>query len=263
MCAPDPNAGIRYQAKQEWRKKNQQYQSESLKYWNREAAAKQRSQGLAKGFSRAKSDIYSKALYVLGKGRKNTENLMRKRAAISRYDQKRGVSRASRYMSNKYKEILAAQSQIESTLNTTFGRNMDIQYQGIERQYMNLKAKNREKLGVRPEYGAPVMMPPKDTQGQMFNTLSMGISAVGAVAGLVGLFGGSDRRLKENIEEVGKSPDGHTIYEWNYKTNKHSRYRGAIAQDVVKRNPMAVGIMPNGLLGIYYDKIDVNMEKIS
>tara|TARA_R100000781_G_C4077534_1_gene126614 strand:- start:1153 stop:1938 length:786 start_codon:yes stop_codon:yes gene_type:complete len=261
MCAPDPNAGIRYQAKQEWRKKNQQYQSESLKFWNREAAAKQRSQGLVKGFSRAKSDIYSKALYTLGKGRKATEDLMRKRAAISRYDQKGGVSRASRYMSNKYKQILAAQSQIESTLNTTFGRNMDIQYQGIERQYMNLKAKNREKLGVRPEYGAPVMMPPKDTAGQMFNTISMGVSAIGAVAGLMAL--GSDRRLKENILEVGKSPDGHIIYEWNYKTNKTTRYRGAIAQDVLKRDPMAVGILPNGLLGIYYDKIDVNMEKVS
>ena len=31
----------------------------------------------------------------------------------------------------------------------------------------------------------------------------------------------------------------------------------------MKRNPMAVDILPNGLLGIYYDKIDVNMEKVS
>jgi len=26
---------------------------------------------------------------------------------------------------------------------------------------------------------------------------------------------------------------------------------------------MAVDIAPNGMLGIYYDKIDVNMEKVS
>ena len=261
MCAPDPNAGIRYQAKQEWKKKNQQYKSESLKYWNREVSAKTRQNAITKGYSRSTSDAYSKALYVLGKGRLATQNIAKQKAGLSRFDLKKGVSRSSRYMSGKYRAILDKQRQVESTLNATFGRNMDKMYQGIQRQYLNHMAKNREALGIRPEYGAPVMMPPKDKAGQLFASISMGLSAVSAIATLAAL--GSDRRLKENIEEVGKSPDGHTIYEWNYKTNKHTRYRGAIAQDVMKRDPMAVDILPNGLLGIYYDKIDVNMEKIS
>ena len=261
MCAPDPNAGIRYQAKQEWKKKNQQYKSESLKYWNREVSAKTRQNAITKGYSRSTSDAYSKALYVLGKGRLATQNIAKQKAGLSRFDLKKGVSRSSRYMTGKYRAILDKQRQVESTLNATFGRNMDKMYQGVKRQYLNHMAKNREALGIRPEYGAPVMMPPKDKAGQLFASISMGLSAVSAIATLAAL--GSDRRLKENIEEVGKSPDGHTIYEWNYKTNKHTRYRGAIAQDVMKRNPMAVDILPNGLLGIYYDKIDVNMEKVS
>ena len=263
MCAPDPNAGIRYQARQEHKKKLQQYNSESLKYWNRETSAKQRQNAITKGYSRSTSDAYSKALYVLGKGRLATQNIAKQKAGLSKYDQKKGVSRSSRYMTGKYRAILDKQRQVESTLNATFGRNMDKMYQGIQRQYLNHMAKNREKLGVRPEFGAPVMMPPKDTAGQLFGSLSMGLSAAASIYTLAPLLAASDKRLKENIEEVGTSPKGHTIYEWNYKTNKHTRYRGAIAQDVMKHDPMAVDILPNGLLGIYYDKIDIKMEKVS
>ena len=263
MCAPDPNAGIRYQARQEHKKKLQQYNSESLKYWNREVSAEQRQNAITKGYSRSTSDAYSKALYVLGKGRLATQNIAKQKAGLSRFDLKKGVSRSSRYMTGKYRAILDKQRQVESTLNATFGRNMDKMYQGIQRQYLNHMAKNREALGIRPEYGAPVMMPPKDKAGQLFASLSMGLSAVSAIATLAPLLAASDKRLKENIEEVGTSPKGHTIYEWNYKTNPTTRYRGAIAQDIMKRDPMAVDILPNGLLGIYYDKIDIKMEKVS
>ena len=58
VCAPDPNRGIRMQAKIEKMKKDTQYHSASLKYWNREASAKQRKAGLVTGLSRAKSDEY-------------------------------------------------------------------------------------------------------------------------------------------------------------------------------------------------------------
>ena len=263
VCAPDPNKAVREQARLEHEKKLQQYHSASLKYWNREAAAKQRSGALTTGLSRARSDAYSKALWALGNGRKITQGLYKKKAALkSRYDQKRGVSRASRYMTGKYRDILMKQGQVESAINTQFGRNMDIFNQKINRQHQNYVAKNREKLGLRPEFGAPVMMPGRDGFGQMFNTIAMGLGIGAAIYTILPLLG-SDKRLKENIKKVGTSPKGHNIYEWNYKTNPSSRYRGAIAQDVVKIYPMAVSILPNGLLGIYYDKIDVKMEKVS
>ena len=56
-------------------KKDTQYHSASLKYWNREASVKQRQGGLTKGLSRSRSDAYSKALWTLGKGRLAQESI--------------------------------------------------------------------------------------------------------------------------------------------------------------------------------------------
>jgi len=259
VCAPDPNAGIRMQAKIEKFKKDSKYHSDSLKYWNREAGVKRRSQSLTRALSRTKSDAYSKALWVLGKGRLAQEGIYKKKAMVSRYSDKTGVARSNRYNVSKYKAILDKQKQIESTINNTFGRNMDIANQMISRNHQMQVAKNRASLGARPEYGAPVMMPPKDSQGQFFNSLSMGL---GIASSAMGLFK-SDIRLKENIEEIGKSSEGYKIYEWNYKSIPNKRYRGVIAQDVVKINPMAVDIRPDGFLGVYYDQIDVDMEVVA
>ena len=96
------------------------------------------------------------------------------------------------------------------------------------------------------------MMPPSDRLTGALNIASQ-------VAGIFSAFG-SDIKLKENIEEVGVSPDGYKIYEFNYK-GFTDRWRGAMAQDVVKKNPMAVGI-ENNYLTVDYSKIDVNMELV-
>ena len=175
MCAPDPNAGVREQARQEHKKKLQQYHSASLKYWNREAAAKQRSGALTTGLSRARSDAYSKALWALGKGRLAQEGLAKQKAKLSRYSDRSNVGVSNRYNMAKYKQILDKQRQIESTINNTFGRNMDIANQMVMRNHMTQVAKNRASIGAKPEYGAPVMMPPTDTMGQLFGSLSMGL----------------------------------------------------------------------------------------
>ena len=70
----------------------------------------------------------------------------------------------------------------------------------------------------------------------------------------------SDIRLKENIEEVGLSPQGYKIYEFNYKDGE-VRFRGAMAQDVLRKNPMAVDIDHNHLT-VDYRKIDIAMEVV-
>ena len=256
VCAPDPNAGIRMQARIEKKKKDTQWHSAKLKYWNKEVSVKARQGALTKGLSRSRSDAYSKALWTLGKGRLAQESVQKQKAKLSKYDQKAGVSRSNRYMSNAYKAILDKQRAIESTIDNTFGRNMDIAQQAIKRNHMYQVAQNRMRLGTKPEYGAPVMMPPKDRAGQMMANLQMGLS----IASLG--FSFSDIKLKENIEQVGTSPSGHKIYEWNYKVDKNTRYRGVIAQDVMKIDPMAVGIRDN-YLTVNYHKLDVDMEIVS
>ena len=50
-------------------------------------------------------------------------------------------------------------------------------------------------------------------------------------------------------------------YEFNY-IGDTQRYRGVMAQDVVKVHPMAVEVMDNGYLGVKYAMIDVNMEEV-
>merc|ERR1712072_1160915 len=112
---------------------------------------------------------------------------------------------------------------------------------------------NRKQLGMTPEFGALVSDPGADKAGMFMGALSTGLS-------IASLFVGSDIRMKEDIEQVGVSPNGHKIYEFNY-IGKPTRYRGAMAQEVVKIDPMAVGIM-NGYLAVNYGKIDVDMEVI-
>ncbi|UNF41115.1 tail fiber domain-containing protein [Bartonella krasnovii] len=62
---------------------------------------------------------------------------------------------------------------------------------------------------------------------------------VGNVGTILGTFAGlSDIRAKENIREVGQR-NGYTLYEYNYK-GYPERYRGVMAQDVLKLKPEAV-----------------------
>ena len=91
---------------------------------------------------------------------------------------------------------------------------------------------------------------------------------ISSVAGSIGsaIMGsaqaGSDIELKENIEQVGTSPSGLNIYEWNY-IGDSDRYRGVIAQDLLNKGRHdAVTEGDNGYLAVYYDKIDVNMQKV-
>jgi osmotically-inducible protein OsmY len=70
----------------------------------------------------------------------------------------------------------------------------------------------------------------------------------------------SDKRLKKNINLVGKSPKGHNIYEFEYKDKFYGkgRFRGVMAQEV----PNASFKGYDGYLRVNYDKIDVDFERI-
>ena len=56
-----------------------------------------------------------------------------------------------------------------------------------------------------------------------------------------GGFFSSDRRLKENVQKVGKTNDGQPIYRFNYKGDPRTQI-GLMAQDVEKSHPDAVGL---------------------
>ena len=119
---------------------------------------------------------------------------------------------------------------------------------GRERRQQAMIDKQNQALGGDPQFGMPTMDPGRDAAGQMMNSISFGLNVATGIAGLMT----SDARVKDNIDRVGTSPQGYGIYEWNYRgESPDERYRGVIAQDVVKQNPMAVTILENGLVGVF------------
>ncbi len=108
--------------------------------------------------------------------------------------------------------------------------------------------------------------------GQWGNTLTQGYNAQlgqfkanqdsssgwGSALGLIGGIAAkalpfSDERVKENIEPVGKTFDGQTVYRYNYKGDPAPQI-GLIAQEVEQRHPDAVGEDEHGLKHVNYDR---------
>ena len=247
MCV-DANAGARAQARAQAAAKDARYKSDALKFFNREVTLERTQQQNIIGLTKDQSDAYAQALATQGKGRRTVEDAAK--AYFTKMQSNEG-GRSRRFGKLRYLELLQKNADVEATVQNVFGRNMAYSQEGIKRVFQAKQASAREALGIRPEYGAPVMMPPT-------NRLGGALQIASQVAGIVSAF--SDINLKENIEEVGISPDGYKIYEFNYKGFK-DRWRGAMAQDVVKKNPMAVGIRDN-YLTVDYSKIDVNMELV-
>ena len=254
MCAKDSNAGIRQQAKIENDRKWFDYGQKSKKFFNKETRWTIRQGEIGRGTSIKASDNYSAALYATGLGRQHEQELKKQAAQLSRVSGETGVARSTKYGFTKYKQILDKQNAIQRSIDNTWGRQMAQKDQQLINVHRRMTSKNRQMLGESPMVGFPVMMPPKGGDAGLKN-LQTGLS----IASLG--FSFSDIRLKENIEEVGKSSTGYKIYEWNYKSIPNTRYRGVIAQDVVKINPMAVGIRDN-YLTVDYRKVDVDMEVV-
>lgn len=114
--------------------------------------------------------------------------------------------------------------------------------------------------------------------GPILSGIMTGLSVYGSAGGLRGGGGtygtgipsnpprgnwASDIRLKENIVKIGKALSGLNIYEWNYKSAPNTRYRGVIAQEVIKVVPEAVVKDNDGFLSVIYDLLDVNMEIVT
>jgi len=249
----DANAGARAQARARKAEKDARFASESLKFWNREVTLERTQQQNVIGLSRDQSDAYAQAIATVGKGRKTVEDAAKAYFATASVNE---GGRSRRFGKQKYLALLQKNSEVEGVIQNVLGRNMAYSQEGAKRKFGAAQAQAREQLGIRPEYGAPVMMPPSNRLGGALQI----VSSVASIGASFATMFPSDIRTKENIEQVGVSPQGYKIYEFNYKGGD-VRFRGAMAQDVLKKNPMAVGIDQN-YLTVDYSKIDVNMEVV-
>jgi len=276
----DANAGARAAARQRAREKDAIFAQEGLKFFNKETQLERAQNRNVIGYSRDISDAYASALAAQGKGRQQLEN------AARRYFRSKGTvnegGRSRTFGRANYQGLLAAQSEVESVIDNVLGRNMAYAQEGAKLKFQAKQAAGREALGIPAAYGAPVMLPPTNRLGGALQIASS-VASIYSGFGGAGLFnfGGSaavnpfqftapsgqmfgpmasDIKLKENIQHVGTSPQGYNIYEFNYKGGD-VRFRGAMAQDVLQKNPMAVGIDQNHLT-VDYRQIDVNMEVV-
>ena len=247
MCV-DANAGARRAARQRQREKNANFEQNRLKYYNKETSLARAQNRNIIGYTRDLSDAYVKAIFAQGKGRLRNQQLVAKYFQSKKIDQ---GGRSRTFGRKQYQNLLRKQAEIQGIDRANFGRNLSYAQTGIQRKFQAMNASAREKLGIPAAYGAPVMMPPRDT-------LTGALSIASSIASIAGAF--SDKKLKENIEEVGVSPQGYKIYEFNY-IGGDVRFRGAMAQDVLTKNPMAVGIDQN-YLTVDYRKIDVALEVV-
>ena len=254
MCV-DANRGARAAARQKKLEKDTIFEQQRLQYFNKETSFRRTKDRNILGYSRDLSDAYVRAIYAQGKGRLRNQKL------VANYFAKKKVNqggRSRKFGRAEYQQLLRKQGEIQGVVGNMFGRNMAYAATGARRKLLAANAGAREKLGIPASYGAPVMMPPTDR-------LTGALQVAGQVAGIASsiatpLILRSDKKLKENIKQVGTSPQGYKIYEFNY-TGGDVRFRGAMAQDVLQKNPMAVGIDQNHLT-VDYRKIDVAMEVV-
>ena len=195
MCV-DANAGARNAARQRWMEKDAKYRSESLKFWNRETSAVRGMQRAATGYSRAISNDYQRALYVQGQARKAYQ------AGFIKYQQTKGsVDEGGRDRRAKRKGLVAltrARGQLDNAVQKEFGIQMQRRYRARLLKMQNFQAQTRQSLGIRPEYGAPVLMPPSD---RLSGALSIASTIVGIVSGIgdLGMFSKSAGKGLEGL----------------------------------------------------------------
>ena len=253
MCAPDPNQGRRDAAKAENNKRIQKYYSDGIKQWNKEVDFKDNINNiLGLGASRSRSDFDAFALSEQGKGMLDKENAARKyfqQAAVNEGGRSRNFKGSQK---SAYFAKLAEVDRKQYALATVGEAKAETKIQrGLQEQLRT----NRTNLGFDPQFGPATMLPPKDRAGQLMNTVSFGKIVISP-------FIGSDVRIKDNIQKIGKSIDGYNIYKFRYN-NSTQEYIGVMAQEVQRKKPEAVAKLNNDTYMVDYSKIDVEFREVA
>lgn len=137
------------------------------------------------------------------------------------------------------------QSLIDSDIaRYNYDANKDWNY--INRYLASLNAgyPGGEMSGTMRGSAMPSTNPSQDTWNTIFKGAGVGLQALG-------MFGFSDKRLKEDITPVGALNDGQTVYSYRYKGDPRTQI-GLLAQEVERVHPDAVARHPSGLRMVDY-----------
>ena len=200
MCI-DANASQRRVAQAQWMRKDAEYQSQALKYWNRETGAQRGMELAATGFSRSISNDYQRALHVAGQARRTYET------AFTKYLRSTGSvdeGGRARRRNTGMTDLIRARGALDNAVANEFGPNMQRRYRARLLKMQSVQAKARQGLGIRPEYGAPVLQPPTD---RLTGALDIAqkvvgiITGVGQAKGMFNLGGGNGDTVADVVGE--------------------------------------------------------------
>lgn len=158
----DANAAQRQAAEERWQQKDAKYRSDSLKFFNREAQAVKGMDRVARGYSSAISNDLTRAIYVRGQALKAYEKGLTAYLGNKELAKSLEGGRSRTAGRKNFLALLRAQGTLENSVSQEFGANMHRRYQARVGAMQAQQAKVINTLGVRPEYGAPVMQPPTD-----------------------------------------------------------------------------------------------------
>jgi hypothetical protein len=158
---------------------------------------------------------------------------------------------------SKNAEALAKQKAIEDAARAK--REFQQKTEGAARQAEAAKqaAAAKKAAAEKAANDAAIRRSGGENRGRDAPSSGTGRGATSATSSGLGGLGFSDKRLKENIELIGKSPSNINIYKFNYKNNP-TTYQGVMADEV----SWASVKHPNGYMMVDYNKIDVEFKKI-
>jgi hypothetical protein len=86
------------------------------------------------------------------------------------------------------------------------------------------------------------------------------MQAAGQMMGMAGQAFGSDRKLKKNINKIGKSPSGLNIYSFEFKNSKYGEglFQGVMSDEI----PQEAVINKDGYDHVDYSMLDVEFKQI-
>lgn len=77
---------------------------------------------------------------------------------------------------------------------------------------------------------------------------------IGSAASMAAM---SDRRLKRDIVNIGKTKEGLNLYEYYYTYNPFFKQTGVMADEVALYKPEALGPVVNGYMSVDYSKLEI------
>jgi len=146
----------KHTAKLEKHKRDYRFRAEENKFRGKEASWKMGQNRNVIGLSRDRSDIYTKKLDIIGKGRQIDLEAQKNYYVSDSTVRAAEGGTSTKAGRNDYLKLLAKTSQIENKIDNVLGKESATAMHGIDRKYLSAVAKNRQKLGLPGAYGPAV-----------------------------------------------------------------------------------------------------------